>query len=108
MPSSVCIGVNSPADVVSWDPARCLRLPHLIALDQDSTEDLDDLGHGDDLARTMILVRILMILVILMVTLTTMKMTVRVVNFGIGALSNNLAVERGSILTINICHLKRR
>ena len=53
MPSSVCIGVNSPADVVSWDPARCLWLPHLIALDQDSTEDLDDLGHGDDLARTM-------------------------------------------------------
>ena len=51
MPSSVCIGVDSPADVVSWDPARCLRLPHLIALDQDSTEDLDDLGHGDDLAR---------------------------------------------------------
>ena len=122
MPSSVCIGVNSPADVVSWDPARCLRLPHLIALDQDSTEDLDDLGHGDDLARTMILVRILMILVILMVTVrilrmavrilmimvivmvtvTTMKMTVRVVNLGIGALSNNLAVQRGLILTINI------
>ena len=68
MPSSVCIGVNSPADVVSWDPARCLWLPHLIALDQDSTEDLDDLGHGDDLPRTMILVRILTILVILIVS----------------------------------------
>ena len=48
MPSSVCIGVNSPADVVSWDPARCLRLPHLIALDHDSTADLDDLGQHDD------------------------------------------------------------
>ena len=45
-------------------------------------------------------VRILMIIV--MVTVTTMKMTVRVVNLGIGALSNNLAVERGSNLTINI------
>ena len=45
-------------------------------------------------------VRILMIIV--MVTVTAMKMTVRVVNLGIGALSNNLAVERGSILTINI------
>ena len=78
MPSSVCIGVNSPADVVSWDPARCLRLPHLIALDQDSTEDLDDLGHGDDLARAMILVRILMILVILMVTVRILRMAVRI------------------------------
>ena len=97
MPSSVCIGVNSPADVVSWDPPRCLRLPHLIALDQDSTEDLDDLGHGDDLAlhqdstedldnlghcddlaRTMILVRILMILVILMVTVRILRMAVRI------------------------------
>ena len=55
-------------------------------------------------------VRTLMIMVIVMVTVTTMKMTVRVVNLGIGisAQSNNLAVERGSILTINICHLKRR
>ena len=83
MPSSVCIGVNSPADVVSWDPARCLRLPHLIALDQDSTEDLDDLGHGDDLARTMILVRILMIIVIVMVgwmmLMTVVVMLVRTV-----------------------------
>ena len=48
------------------------------------------------------LVRILMIMVIVMVTETTMRMMVRVVNLGIGALSNNLAVERGSILTINI------
>ena len=46
--------------------------------------------------------RILMIMVIVMVTETTMRMTVRVVNLGISALSNNLAVERGSILTINI------
>ena len=28
--------------------SRCLRLPHLIALDHDSSEDLDDLGQHDD------------------------------------------------------------